>query len=192
MFQFFIFFLTFAALVLLTLISVSTPIIKQLYFLHSSMAGGVRFGEWGWCLDNGTQCSPRGLGIDWEPDLIPWLTKALVVYPIAAGFTLLTVVSAIPPLCSPYRHRLFPTPAFTCLAFISFIATTAALVFTLILFITGLRRFHDQGFEAELGPNVWMSVGATAALAIVTMSSGCGCAGRGRFSRASPYLAYNV
>ncbi|EJD07023.1 uncharacterized protein FOMMEDRAFT_17457 [Fomitiporia mediterranea MF3/22] len=190
--QLLIFFLTFAALVLLTLISVSTPVVKPLYFLHTAQAGGVRFGEWGWCLDDGSSCSERALGIDWSPELTPWLTKAIVVYPIAAGITFIALVSFIPPLCSYRRERMFPSPAFTCLALVSFIASLVALVFALILFVTALRRFHALGFEASLGPNIWMSIGATAALAIVTMGSGCGCAGRGRFSRASPYLAYNV
>ncbi|KAH8112752.1 hypothetical protein DFH11DRAFT_1689892 [Phellopilus nigrolimitatus] len=186
------FLLASAALALLALVTFSTPFIKIFYFLRTSEADGVEFGVFGWCRDNGLQCSPKALGIDWEPQLIPWLTKALVLYPISAGLTLLTLLSIIPLLCSYRRDRYYPTPAFTCLAFLSFLASLAAFAFMIALFAIGQRGFRASGFEASLGPSVWMSLGATGALAIVAMSSGCGCVSRGRFSRASPYLAYGV
>ncbi|PAV16290.1 SUR7 family [Pyrrhoderma noxium] len=181
-----------ASLVLLVLISISMPLVKTFYFLHASQSGGVTFGEWGWCLDSGLRCSQKALGIDWSPQLVPWLTKALVLFPVAGGLTLLATFSLLPVLCT-YRRDRFPTPLFGCLTFLAFVASAAALAFTLGLFITAKKRFQELGFEASYGPSIWMAVAATGSLAIVSLNSGCGCAsGRGRFSRASPYLSYNV
>ena len=39
-----------------TLITFSLPISKSLYFLYASEAGGVRFGIWGWCLEQDPVC----------------------------------------------------------------------------------------------------------------------------------------
>ena len=39
------------------LITCSTPLIKTCYFLYTEEARGVRFGIWGWCLDEYGICS---------------------------------------------------------------------------------------------------------------------------------------
>lgn len=40
-----------------TVTTFSLPFVGSLYFLWASEAGGVRFGIWGWCLDEGNVCS---------------------------------------------------------------------------------------------------------------------------------------
>jgi hypothetical protein len=81
----------------------SVPI-SSLYFLYTSEALGVRFGMWGWCLDEDGTCSgpwqyvqiyfyfttsfqvnllSNRLGYTWEPQLTNTITKALVFYPIS-------------------------------------------------------------------------------------------------------------
>ena len=78
----------------------SVPI-SSLYFLYTSEALGVRFGMWGWCLDEDGTCSWPSqyvqtflqglfrsiylcrLGYTWEPQLSNTITKALVFYPIS-------------------------------------------------------------------------------------------------------------
>ena len=42
-----------------TLVTFSTPFVKMLYFLQTDESGGVRFGLWGWCLLDGSFCSPK-------------------------------------------------------------------------------------------------------------------------------------
>jgi len=190
--HFFAFVLALACFVLLTLVTFSVPFISTFYFLQTNESGGVRFGLWGWCLTNGTLCSPKALGIDWKPQLIFWLTQALALYPVSAGITLLAAISMIPLFCTYRDDRYYPTPAFSFFAFLAFLTSLAAFCFMIALYAIAIHRLHQDGFTATLGPAVWMSLGATVGLAIVSASSGCGLMCRGRYSRVSPYLAYNV
>lgn len=81
----------------------SVPI-SSLYFLYTSEALGVRFGMWGWCLDEGGICSGPlqyvhffyivfkvfsiyRLGYTWEPQLSNTITNTLVFYPISSVVT---------------------------------------------------------------------------------------------------------
>jgi len=190
--HFFAFLLTSAAFVLLILITFSVPFISNFYFLRSSIAGGVDFGVWGWCLMSNDTCSGKSIGYSWEPQLTFWLTQALVLYPVSAGLTFLTLLSLIPVLCSHRHDRYYPTPLFSILALLSYLASFFAFIFMIALFSTGMKRFKDDGFGASFGPLPWMSIGATVALAIVALSSGCGLMCQGRFSRVSQRLRYSL
>ncbi|KLO11423.1 hypothetical protein SCHPADRAFT_855385 [Schizopora paradoxa] len=199
--HFFSFLLTAAAFVLLILITFSVPFISNFYFLRSSVNGGVDFGVWGFCTTSTDVCSKKSIGYSFEPQLIFWLTQALVLYPVAAGLTLLTLISLIPVLCLRGRHHhhhhhhhqsYYPTPLFSMLALLSYLASFFAFIFMIALFSTGMKRFKDDGFTASFGPLPWMSIGATVALAIVALSSGCGMMCQGRFSRVSERLRYSV
>lgn len=55
-----------------------------------------------------------------------------------------------------YRRRdgYIPVPAFVCLSLIAFLSATAALAFSLALWVTAKRRFEADGFEASYGPCV--------------------------------------
>jgi len=190
--HFFAFALSAGACVLLALITFSVPFVSSFYFLHSDVAGGVKYGVWGWCLDNGLECSgPKTIGYHWDPQIIPWLTDTLALFPVAAGITALSVLSMIPTFCS-YRDRYYPPPMFAFFSVFAFISSFFGTVFMFALFTIALHRFHDDGIGASLGPLPWMAVGATVALAIVALSSGCGGLCWGRYGRTSRYLAYNV
>jgi len=184
--------LTLAALVLLALITFSVPFISDFYFLRSSTSGGTDFGVWGWCLVDGTVCSKKTLGYSWDPEIIHWLTQALILFPISAAITLVSLISLIPTLCSHRYDRYYPTPFFALSAFFAFLSAFLAFVFMIALFSTALVRFHHDGDTASFGPTVWMSIAATVSLLLVTLSSGCGSMCRGRYGRVSPYLAYHV
>ncbi|KAF8896182.1 hypothetical protein BD779DRAFT_565869 [Infundibulicybe gibba] len=124
-------FFTFGAFVLHVFATFSMPMISSFYFLYSSQAGGVRFGLWGWCLDEGAVCiNPLQLGFTWEPQIAFPVTKA----------------------CNPY----FPCAAF---------------VFAIAIWNTAKLRFQRAGFDAQFGPLIWMSLAATIALLIVSVSS---------------------
>jgi len=191
--HFLAFLLTSAAFILLMLITFSVPFISNFYFLRSSIAGGVDFGVWGWCLTSGDDtCTKKSIGYSWDPQIIFWLTQALVLYPVSAALTFLSLLSLIPVLCSHRRDRYYPTPLFSILALLSYFASFFAFIFMIALFSTAMQRFKNDGFSASFGPLPWMSIGATVALAIVTLSSGCGLMCQGRFSRVSQRLRYNV
>ena len=80
----------------------SVPLLSTFYFLHSTEANGVRFGMYGWCLDDYEICSSvkqvnwtcitpsiahrtvnYRLGYTWEPQLAVPISSALVLYPIS-------------------------------------------------------------------------------------------------------------
>ena len=83
------------------MLTICSEPVSSLYFLYTSEALGVRFGLWGWCLDEDGTCSwpwqyvrfcfTRSfssrfidrLGYTWEPQLSGMITKALVFYPIS-------------------------------------------------------------------------------------------------------------
>jgi hypothetical protein len=82
------------------LASVSSPIVRNFNFLHAETAGGVSFGLWGWCIDDGGSCTPVKLGYGWDAQVIHWLTYALIFIPIGmfASFLLpsLTLTPRLP------------------------------------------------------------------------------------------------
>lgn len=180
-----------AALILLVLINVSVPFVSNFYFLHSTIARGVRFGLYGWCLDDGSYCEGPLLGWTWDPNAIPWLTKALVLYPISTVFTFLAAVVIIPLFC--YKgYRRFPSPFFSILILLSFLTIFLAYLFTIALFVVARQRFIKQGFQTSFGPSFWMALVATVIIILLAMNTGCGSMCRGRFGRASDNVAYNL
>jgi len=182
---------TVAGLILLVLINVSVPYVSTFYFLHSTIANGVRFGLFGWCLDDQSFCEGPLLGWTWDPNAIPWLTKSLVLYPIATVFTFFAAVSIIPQFCyKGYRH--FPSPFFSIFIMLSFVAIFLAFIFTIALFVVARDRFHKQGFEATYGPSFWMALVATLVIMLLAMNTGCGSMCRGKLGRASENVAYNL
>lgn len=82
----------------------SVPFVSAFNFLHADAAGGVRFGIWGWCLDQGGYCTskkwvpciasfssgrltvalPCSLGFYYDPQIKHGLTYTLVFFPIGA------------------------------------------------------------------------------------------------------------
>ncbi|KAF5359529.1 hypothetical protein D9756_003495 [Leucocoprinus leucothites] len=110
--------MTFAAFVLLTLTTFSLPFLPRLYFLWSSQGGGVRFGIWGWCLEQGSVCSDRlGMGYTWEPEVAIPITKALALYPVVTPFSL-----------TPLSHlSIAPQPSFISPSFITINPTSFTL-----------------------------------------------------------------
>ena len=61
----------------------STPYIHSLYFLRTGVGtSGARFGTLGYCLDGGEQCVKRlGYEVD-GGEVVRWLERALVCFPI--------------------------------------------------------------------------------------------------------------
>lgn len=90
--------------------------------------------------------------------VVEGLTYALVLNPIAAGFSALALLAA-----------LFANTACGILASIlalwAFIVTIVALGIDLGLFVTSKRRLDDQGVaSSSYGPALWMVVAAAGAL----------------------------
>ncbi|EPQ52581.1 hypothetical protein GLOTRDRAFT_131813 [Gloeophyllum trabeum ATCC 11539] len=169
-----VFVLTFGSFVLLILITFSVPFVSSFYFLHSSIAGGVRFGLWGWCLDDDTLCiSPVKLGFDWNPQIVHGLTYLLVFYPISAIFAFFATLALIPLLCTR-AIRLHSFPIYSLLMVAAAFTAFLAFICMIALFVIAMNRFHAAGYAARLGPAVWMSLVATIILIVMSFNSGCG------------------
>ncbi|KAF8150023.1 hypothetical protein B0H34DRAFT_666564 [Crassisporium funariophilum] len=165
---FYVFLGTFIAFIFMVLITFSAPIIPRLYFLHTTQAGGVRFGLWGWCLDEDKMClSPLQLGYTWEPQIANPITKALAFYPLTVVLTSLTMISLVPVQCarSARSDRIFFV-----FAWISFASSFLAFCFMIGMWAVAKSRFEKRGFAANYGPLPWISLVGSLLLLAVALS----------------------
>ncbi|KAG0147140.1 hypothetical protein CROQUDRAFT_670687 [Cronartium quercuum f. sp. fusiforme G11] len=192
-----------AGAILFTLVTLSTPILKQFYFLsvdvQASVAsvplnGNLKLGVFGYCIVLGSQsaCSPVTLGYSLNPDqllslpqqtnlgisttVLEKLTYVLILHPIAAGLAILAVISA-----ALSHMREFSRTCWT--SFFASLATTIALIafaFDIIAFSIAKSKIVDAttnslGTNAHLGIAVWLTLAGWISLA----SSSCFfCVGR--------------
>ena len=190
MIAFLAFLLLGSAFVLELINSVSVPYIESLYFLNLKVKTGdlnANIGIWGWCASSGGQawqCKYKGLDsynnfID--PRVIQQtnksdffygnsITRALVLQPIAAGFTGLAAGAALLGFC-------VSTFAWVLLAILACLLTIAATVLELVFFIharDALTKYYSKGantgeFSANLGNAMWVQVAALAAAVVGTL-----------------------
>ncbi|KAI0649032.1 hypothetical protein C8Q79DRAFT_924404 [Trametes meyenii] len=186
---FLMFLATVVALTLLVLVTFSTPFTQIFYFLHSDINGGVKFGVFGFCLELRDFCTPKELGYQFDPQVIKPLTTALVLYPVAAGLTLLGAVVLIPVMFSRRDHG-YPFVLFAFFSTFAFLAAAGAFAVTMYLFTVAIHRFHALGFSASYGPSIWIALAAIALLLVVALNAGCGTCPGGRFGRQARHLAY--
>ncbi|TCD60908.1 hypothetical protein EIP91_009299 [Steccherinum ochraceum] len=177
-----IFILLVSAFILLTLTTFSVPFIKPFYFFHADVNGGVKYGIWGWCFDLTGQCSPKQLGYVWKPQLTPILTKLLILFPVAAGLTLISIIVLMPVMISRYA-RLHPFPLLALISLLAWLCSSIAFAVSLANWLIARNRFHQMGITTSLGPLVWMTLGAMAALLIVATNASCGSLCRGHMGR---------
>jgi len=152
---------------LLTMTTFSAPMSTHLYFLRSSEARGVRFGVWGWCLEEDKLCmGPMKLGYTWEPEISIPITDALVLYPISSISTFLLLVSLLPIVRT---RTLEINRVVLFFATWSFLLSALAFIIMIAIFETARKRFGDAGFTSQYGPLPWMSLLATFLLGVVTI-----------------------
>ncbi|KIM39896.1 hypothetical protein M413DRAFT_446815 [Hebeloma cylindrosporum] len=155
------------AFILLILPTFSVPLLSTFYFLHSTEANGVRFGMYGWCLDEGGICSSVRLGYTWEPQLAVPISSALVLYPISAVFVFCTMITLLPVL---YARSARSDKIFAISAWISFAVSFLAFLFMIGMWGVAKSRFEKQGFGASYGNLPWMSLVASLLLLVVALS----------------------
>ncbi|KAF9036200.1 hypothetical protein BJ165DRAFT_1507134 [Panaeolus papilionaceus] len=163
-----VFTLTFIAFVLLALTTFSIPLISNVYFFHTTQANGVKFGLWGWCLDEEELClAPFQLGYTWAPEIPNPVTKALVFYPISVVLVFLTLVSMLPVLCARSQQS---DKIFAALAWSSFASSLLAWLFTIGIFGVFRTRNQKRGFTTTYGNATWMALVAVLLLLAVALS----------------------
>lgn len=188
-----------AATALLIVVSVSTPIWKSVYFLkatagatvagRSFSSSAIKLGQWGVCV--GSKCSKAKLGynldfitqntsgdINVAGTLVKGLTYALVLNPIAAGFSFLALLAAL------FSNTAMGVLA-SVLAFWAFLVTCVALALDLGLFVTARHRLNDtsDNIFASFGNAIWLVVAAAACLLIASVTVCCTHSSRKRQNR---------
>jgi len=164
---FYVFLATLSAFVLLALTTISVPVLSTFSFLHSTQADGVKFGMWGWCLDDGHTCSPVQFGYTWQPEINGSITKAFVFYPVAIVLTFFTLIATVPAMCARSARTDTILNIFAWSAF-----SASAMAFLFMIGICGVAkaRFEKRGFGASYGNLPWISLAATILLFIVSMN----------------------
>ncbi|KIJ52393.1 hypothetical protein M422DRAFT_26015 [Sphaerobolus stellatus SS14] len=181
------FVLTLAAFVLLVLIVFSAPFIKSLFFLRAHTPDVVDFGMWGFCIGN--TCTPKTLGYERNPEIIVWLTKVLVFFPIAAGFTGISLLALLPAVVYGRRRDIiYPPPLYSLMLIPSAFASVIAFAFQMALFTVAKIRFDRAELSASYGACPWMSLVAMIILLGLMFYTGCGSTWRGPFGQMSPYI----
>ncbi|GAA5971950.1 hypothetical protein JCM11641_001583 [Rhodosporidiobolus odoratus] len=183
-----------AATILLILVSVSTPLLKSIWFLKASIdvsvgstdiSGQVTLGAWGYCV--GDTCTDARLGYSLDvqelfgvssrisgisTSVLKWITYLMILHPIAAAFGVISVIFGL----LAHMRNFAGTALTTCFA--SFAATFSllAFVFDIAVFVIAKQRIEssDVGGKAELGSAIWMTLAAMIMFGLSGCFFGCG------------------
>ncbi|KAK8869816.1 hypothetical protein IAR55_000384 [Kwoniella newhampshirensis] len=162
-----LFTLTFAALVLVILITFSSPFISSINFLRlPAAAGDTTFGSFGWCAPG--FCLPSQVSYEYGTQVNKALSGAMMLWAIAFIFLFLTTLSILP-LLFVHESRALRTVGNRTFFIVAMTLATALTVHAWTLSIFGWsiahRSFELANVEAKLGSAIWM--GLTAALCMI-------------------------
>ena len=192
--------LTLVAAILLGLVTISTPIIKSIYFLQATIGGNgpqsgqvARFGTLGYCL--GDTCSSPTLGYSFDPNqllgiqvigsrytsaILKGLTYTLILHPIALAFAVVAVLLGLISHCREFSTNCFGSFVTGIGAFI----TLVAFGLDLALFIIAKKRIDSiNGASASLGMAMWMTLAAWILMFLAGCAFSCGICSRRRRNR---------
>ncbi|GAA6029796.1 hypothetical protein JCM8097_001054 [Rhodosporidiobolus ruineniae] len=169
------------ATILLILVSVSTPLLKSIWFLKANIevsvgstdiSGDVTIGAWGYCVDGTCTNAKLGYSLDiasllgvngkiagLSNSVLKWITYLFILHPIAAAFGIISTLCGL----LAHMHNFAGTALTTCFA--SFAATIGllAFIFDIVVAVIAKKRIEssDVGGSAELGNAIWMTLAAT-------------------------------
>ncbi|EGO00258.1 hypothetical protein SERLA73DRAFT_160204 [Serpula lacrymans var. lacrymans S7.3] len=174
-------FFCFAAMVLLIFVSVSAPVWDRISFLNTNVGGSsLQFGVFGY---TGSQ---RTVGYYFptnnsqiNTNVIHNLTYVLILYPVAAGLSGLSVLFGI---CGASYHRA-GTVFMSLLAALATLCTLVAWVISMALFGIVRERLRGDGIQANWGNANWLALGALVSLLVGFCASICGVFGNYRRKR---------
>jgi len=153
------------ACVLLIIVSVGTPVWKEIAFLKADLGGSTLYmGNWGYCIGN--SCTKAKLGYDLTllenyqsgdtsakvaASVVHGLTFALILTPIAAAISLAALLLAV---C----NNLVTGILSSLVSFFAFLVTIVSFGIDLGLFVTARHRLNDtlSGSPAHLANAMWM------------------------------------
>ncbi|ORY32173.1 hypothetical protein BCR39DRAFT_493143 [Naematelia encephala] len=177
-----------SATILLFLTSFSAPYINSIYFLLTPSPDNLRLGGFGYC--SLKSCTTSMIGYDVGPEMIQWLTRTHILFPLAAIFMSIALIFLILSLLKTGRFMWNPIYFRTTALFGSIIAIIAE-IFALVNWVQARHKYDDhQGQRARYGSALWLGlVGAITAFLSV-------CIGGPAFEGSVMYrhtgTAYNV
>ncbi|PWN52192.1 pali-domain-containing protein [Violaceomyces palustris] len=188
------------AAVLLGIVTISTPIIKSVYFLKATVGGSgsqngqvATFGALGYCI--GDTCSNPTLGYEFNPNellgitlisakytqvVIKGLTYTLILHPVALAISLVAFVFGLISHCREMSRNCMGT----CFAGIGGFFAALAFGLDLALFIIAKKRIDSvSGASATLGMAIWMTLAAWILLFLSGCAFSCGICSRRKRDR---------
>ncbi|KAF8323376.1 pali-domain-containing protein [Clavulina sp. PMI_390] len=168
--------LSFVAMVLLIVVSVSTPIVEPISFLTAHINGRtIHFGEYGYTGRNahtiGYSIDEQAIGLSDKVLNLPTitnLTKALVIHTIAA---VIVFIAFLQGACATINYSRIHTILAGFTMSIALFFVTIAFAVDLILFDLVAERIRADGYQASLGPATWITLAALIVLVLGCMSA---------------------
>ncbi|KAL7417120.1 hypothetical protein BDY24DRAFT_411879 [Mrakia frigida] len=143
-----------ASLVLLVLTTFSAPFISSIFFLERA-PGSTRYGAFGTCQGPGG-CSKATLGWEGGDEFRMWMVRSLILWGIAAAFSLIAFLLILP----AWVHRFVHPSAHHFAAALTLLTSMLAFAFSAALFIQARNNFREEGSDdAQLGPALWIGLG---------------------------------
>ncbi|KAI9483287.1 MAG: actin cortical patch SUR7/pH-response regulator pali [Benjaminiella poitrasii] len=186
-------FFTFAALVLQVFTMIGTtynrPFLRDLYFAKVSIGSDFYiFGLWSYCTGSNSgstssfvvdTCSKPVAAFDWTDvegisqylsgigNLDKVFLANFILYWIALGFTFLALIITI---VSHFRRG--PDLLASLMTFIAFVIQMVVFIIVLVIGIRGINAAKGYGSDnvnGQLGPSMWMTLGAFVALLLTSI-----------------------
>ncbi|KAI0733536.1 hypothetical protein C8Q72DRAFT_595734 [Fomitopsis betulina] len=174
----------FIAFVLLVLVTLSTPLIRSIYFIDVVLlSGSTKFGVLGYC---GKLCSSMGFGYRFGTQITAATTTALVLFPTAAGVNVLLMLALFPLFCGPSRAHV-PQFVLSSLSLAASACSIAAFIVGVYLAAAATSGFKGTGQSTSLGPSIWISLIAAVLNTLVAVNVALGICFGARLKRVPSY-----
>ncbi|KZT67417.1 hypothetical protein DAEQUDRAFT_729057 [Daedalea quercina L-15889] len=174
---------TLTAFILLILVTLSTPLIKSLYFLEVTLSSGtVKFGVLGYCEKT---CSATGFGYHFGTEITTTVSTTLVLFPAAAGLSLLLALAFFPLICGPRAY--IPHVILSLLSLFASACSIAAFIVGVYLAASAESGFKTAGDTTSFGAAVWMSLVSAVLLTLVGVNVALGTCFGNRLGRKPTY-----
>ncbi|ORY33795.1 hypothetical protein BCR39DRAFT_579448 [Naematelia encephala] len=168
-----LFTLSFASLVLVILITFSSPFIPSINFLRlPSQSGDTTFGGFGWCAPG--FCLPNAVAYEYGTQVNKALTGGMMLWAISVIFTFFTLLAIIPLLFVHESRALRYVGNRTFFIFfsnLSALVVSLAWLFSIYGWSIAHRSFQLAGTEVHLGSAIWMGLTASICTIILVLLS---------------------
>ncbi|OCF35445.1 hypothetical protein I317_04961 [Kwoniella heveanensis CBS 569] len=182
-----LFTLAFAALILVILITFSSPFISSINFLRlPSASGDTTFGSFGWCSPD--FCLPNQVAYEFGTQVNKALTGGMMLWAISIIFTFFTVLAILPLLFVHESKALRTVGNRIFFVYTMGLATLLVLVawlYSIYGWSIAHRAFEVADVEVKLGSAIWMGLVAALCMLIIFIIRWPAAAWDGKTTRAN-------